>query len=155
MSLESMKDVSFAFVMVALDGSSFAERALPFACAIARQAGDRGAVELVHVHDQGVSAPNAPALEPRWENERAGEMRLDMERTAARVAAETDLRVSAVTLRGRVAESITMHATERGADLLVITTHGRSGLKRALIGSVTEQVLRSTKTPVLVVPSSE
>lgn len=150
-----MKDVSFAFVMVALDGSSFAERALPFACAIARQAGERGEVELVHVHDLGAYAPNAPMVEPRWENERAGEMRLDVERRAARLAAETDLRVSAVTLRGRVVESLTMHAMERGANLLVLTTHGRSGLKRALIGSVTEQVLRVAKTPVLVVPTSE
>lgn len=149
-----MGDVPFARVTVALDGSAFAERALRVACAVARQAGDRGEVELLHVHDQGSSAPNAPAVEPRWENERAREMRLDVEMTATRLAAETGLRVSAVMLRGPVAESITMHAAQRGADLIVITTHGRSGIRRALIGSVTEEVVRTARTPVLVVPAS-
>lgn len=150
-----MSDVQLALVMVALDGSAFAERALPLACAIARQAGDRGEVELLHVHDMGVSSPNAPAVEPRWENERAGEMRVEVEGVAARLAAETGLRVTAVMLRGRVADSITRHAIEHRADLIVITTHGRTGLKRALIGSVAEQIVRTAKTPVLVVPSSE
>lgn len=150
-----MNDLQLALVMVALDGSPFAERALPLACAIARQAGDHGQVELVHVHDMGVASPNAPVVEPRWENERAGEMRVAVERAAARLAAESGLRVTAVMLRGRVAESITRHAIERRADMLVITTHGRTGLKRALIGSVAEQIVRTAKTPVLVVPSSE
>ena len=49
-----MSDVQLALVMVALDGSAFAERALPLACGIARQAGDNGQVELVRVHDMGV-----------------------------------------------------------------------------------------------------
>ena len=43
----------------------------------------------------------------------------------------------------------------RRADLLVITTHGRTGFKRALIGSVAEQIVGTAKTPVLVVPSSQ
>ena len=155
MSHDSKQEIRFSLVMVALDGSAFAERALPFACAIARQAGDDSRVELVHVHDVGVYAANASAIDPGWENERAGEMSRDLEKTAAALAAETNLRVSAVTLRGRVAESITTHAAEHGADVIVITTHGRSGIKRALMGSVAEQVLRTAKTAVLVVPSSD
>ena len=44
---------------------------------------------------------------------------------------------------------------EEGFDLVVMASHGRSGLKRALIGSVAEQVLRASPTPVLVVPAHE
>ncbi len=44
--------------------------------------------------------------------------------------------------------------TERAdVDLVVISTHGRSGFKRAMLGSVTEQVVRYAQCPVLVVPS--
>lgn len=151
----AIRDATLAYIIVPLDGSPFAEHALPLACLIARQAGTRGRVELVHVHDPGVYAANAPALEPAWENERAAEMSVDLDAVAARLAAETKLRVTAVTLRGRVAESIAVHAAERGADLIVMTTHGRSGIKRAILGSVTERVLRTAAVPVLVVPSPE
>ena len=44
---------------------------------------------------------------------------------------------------------------ESGADLVVIASHGRSGLRRTLMGSVAEQVLRSSEKPVLVVPAKE
>ena len=43
----------------------------------------------------------------------------------------------------------------RGADLIVMSTHGRSGLGRLILGSVAEAVLRSTTTPILLVRASE
>ena len=46
-------------------------------------------------------------------------------------------------------------AKEKGIDLIVMSTHGRSGLPRMLIGSVTNKVLRSSPCPVLVIPSHE
>ena len=145
----------FASVLVALDGSPFTERSLPLACALARVAGARGAVELVHVHATGVHAPNAPALDPAWENERAAEMRADLDALARRASREMAVRVTAVTLRGRVAESIVAHAADIGADLIVMTTHARSGVARALLGSVAEQVLRTASVPVLLVPPAD
>lgn len=154
-SIASEGEVPFALIMVALDGSPFAARALPLATALARRAGKPARIELVHVHDPGVYAANAPALDPGLENERAAEMNVDLQGVATKLAEEANLHVTAVTLRGRVAQSIALHAAERGADLLVMTTHGRSGIKRALLGSVTEQVLRTTSLPVLVVPSVE
>ena len=152
-TLESEAHVPFAVIMVALDGSPFAERALPLATALARHAGKPAQIELVHVHDSGVYAANAPALDPGLENERAAEMSVDLEAVARRLAQDTTLHVTAATLRGRdVAQSLASHAAERGADLLVMTTHGRSGIKRAFLGSVAEQILRITQVPVLVVP---
>ena len=50
------------------------------------------------------------------------------------------------------AAAIVQAADERQADIIVMSTHGRSGLRRAMFGSVTDQVLRTTTTPVLLVP---
>jgi len=48
---------------------------------------------------------------------------------------------------------ITDFIKESGVDLVVIASHGRSGIRRTLMGSVAEQVLRSSEKPVLVVPA--
>ena len=50
---------------------------------------------------------------------------------------------------------ITDFIKESGVDLVVIASHGRSGIRRTLLGSVAEQVLRASNKPVLVVPAKE
>jgi nucleotide-binding universal stress UspA family protein len=52
---------------------------------------------------------------------------------------------------GRVAEAIVQEARDAGCDLIVIGTHGRRGLSRALLGSDAERVLRQSPVPVLLV----
>ncbi|MCC5795513.1 MAG: universal stress protein [Chromatiales bacterium] len=61
--------------------------------------------------------------------------------------------VSAVgkVLTGRPADEIVEYASEHGAELIVMTTHGYSGVKHVLLGSTTESVLRSASCPVLSV----
>jgi universal stress protein A len=54
-------------------------------------------------------------------------------------------------LTGPVAETILTFADQEHIDLIVIGTHGRSGIRRMLMGSVAESVLRDAKCPVLVV----
>lgn len=152
-SRDSAPDAPLGYIMVAMDGSPFAERALPIACQLARGAGESGRIELVHVHQRANLGHNAAVVDPTWENDRAAEMNVDLGSVAKALARDTKLPVTAVTLRGGAAESLTRYAAERNADLLVMTTHGRSGIKRAFLGSVTEQVLRDAETPVLVVPS--
>jgi energy-coupling factor transporter ATP-binding protein EcfA2 len=49
--------------------------------------------------------------------------------------------------------SIYQNAARKGADLIIMSTHGRTGLRRALIGSVAEGIVRNAACPVLVVPS--
>jgi nucleotide-binding universal stress UspA family protein len=56
---------------------------------------------------------------------------------------------------GPPADSIVDAARFRKADLIVMSTHGRSGLGRLVVGSVAETVLRSTTTPILLVRSQE
>jgi len=54
-------------------------------------------------------------------------------------------------LSGMTAEAIAQHAVQAGADLIVISTHGRSGVSRWVWGSVADRVLRSSCVPVLMV----
>lgn len=56
---------------------------------------------------------------------------------------------------GHPAEHIVEFAAKNGADLIVTSTHGRTGLKHALIGSIAEQVVRYAQCPVLVIPRTE
>lgn len=62
--------------------------------------------------------------------------------------------VVAVLREGSAEDEILAVADEEGVDLIVVGTHGRHGLKRALLGSVAESVLRDSKVPVMVVPIS-
>lgn len=51
-----------------------------------------------------------------------------------------------------VADEISAYAKSKAADLIIMATHGRTGLKHVLLGSVTERVIRQTPCPLLVVP---
>jgi len=63
------------------------------------------------------------------------------------IAVETDI------VHGGPAEEILDYATQNKVDLIVMSTHGRSGVSRWVFGSVAERVLRHSATPVLVIPS--
>ena len=64
------------------------------------------------------------------------------------------LRVTTVIREGAADQTIIEYAQEQGIDLIVMSTHGRSGFKRFFVGSVTDRVIRSGETPVLVLPAS-
>jgi nucleotide-binding universal stress UspA family protein len=61
------------------------------------------------------------------------------------------VRVTSLVAHGRAADVIVETAEEKGADLIVLSTHGHTGLDRLMMGSVAEQVVRSAKCPVFVV----
>jgi nucleotide-binding universal stress UspA family protein len=63
------------------------------------------------------------------------------------------VRVDTSAVAGYCPAAIYEAAVKKGADLIIISTHGRTGLRRALIGSVAEGTVRHTVCPVLVVPS--
>ena len=74
-----------------------------------------------------------------------------------RVAAEltsAGLKVETRILEGAADEQIISYSREHGVDLIVISTHGYGGVRRLLLGSVTDRVIRSCEVPVLVVPCS-
>ena len=65
---------------------------------------------------------------------------------------DTGLTVKVVMVNGPPAQRITETAEKEAADLIVMGTHGRTGLRHMLIGSVAERVVRHATCPVLVVP---
>ncbi|MFD1562502.1 universal stress protein [Haloarchaeobius amylolyticus] len=86
------------------------------------------------------------------ELEQAGETALEAVRERAR---ETGVSVTGTVANGPPARVILDSADDTGVDLIVIGTHGRSGLERHLLGSVTENVVRSADVPVVCVPMRE
>lgn len=75
----------------------------------------------------------------------------------AEIAREGDERGIAVVeevVQGAPHEGIVAYADERDIDLIVMATHGRTGLDRYLLGSVTERVARTSPVPVLAIPLS-
>ncbi len=136
-------------VLVPLDGSEVAERALPYAVAVARALG--APVLLVSVRQPAAAALRArrPEQADQVERETGAGADAYLEQASGRlgaaVAHETVVRA------GEPAEEIVSLARERGARLLVISTHGRSGIRRWLRGSVATRILRDATTPVLVV----
>ena len=125
-------------LLVPLDGS---DRALQALAAARELAGLFGAeIVLLHVLEPG--DPDRAA----WD-ERLGGLRDDLQKDG--------LSARALVAEGTPAEAILRTSDQEDADLLVLSTHGRSGVPRLLYGSVAEAVLRATPRPLVVVPTRE
>jgi nucleotide-binding universal stress UspA family protein len=133
-------------VLTPLDGSALAERALPYAVALARTRRDR--LVLLRVLE-----PVPPRGKPLIQESSAKD---DLERVAAPIRVE-GLDVDTLVCSGLGAppsEVIIRTAERRGCDLIVMATHGRGGPGRWIYGSVAEEVLRRSRLPVLLVPAT-
>ena len=147
--------VTFERVMVPLDGSPMAAQALPLAADLA----ERAQAELLLMQAVEVSIDAYPSIAPlgrpdlmpsevlRMLRLRAGQQ-LEAQATMLR---KRGLHVVSHVLNGHAAEAIIDEATQRPVDLLVMATHGYSGLKRWALGSVTDKVLHAATTPLLLV----
>ena len=138
-------------LMVPLDGSEFGRHAIPWALAIAEPAGAR--VDLVHVltppYDLGGPEGDKLVLAEAIDSQRAGtEQRL--QDLADRLHLGTGIQFSSAVVEGNTADALLRYADESAIDLIVMTTHGRSGLARAVLGSVSDQVVRRSRCPVLL-----
>lgn len=140
--------------LVPLDGSSVADAIIPFILEIAGPLDM--AVRLLHVVEPirpmvVEGAPNV-IVDDALGREREAEEYL------ARIAAELRGRgVNAAweVRRGDAVAAILAAARSSGADLIAMSTHGRSGLGRLLFGSVAEQVLRHADVPVFLMRQTE
>jgi nucleotide-binding universal stress UspA family protein len=133
----------FHKILVPLDGSTLAEQALTLAATVAARAGGgSGGIELVlvdtHVH-----------LRESLENGDVNE-RVYLAAIAEEASRLLGLNVSGIVLEGNPASVIVRRANEVNADLIVMSTHGRTGLSRALLGSVADAVVRDSGKAVLL-----
>ena len=155
----------FTNILVPLDGSALSEHALAMAQQLARPS------------DTTLHLLQVIALQPELDALRSSGFEsvtmLEMARDAARRLREAQtahgqayleglagqlqqagLHVTTALREGAADEHIIAYAKEHAIDLIVMSTHGHSGVKRLFLGSVTDRVIRAGQTPVLVVPAS-
>jgi nucleotide-binding universal stress UspA family protein len=134
-------------LLVPLDGSELATRALPYAATLARMT--RGRVMLVHVgpvttiHEGGRSTTTAASDDVQ-----------SLLTEAAEWLRDQGVDSQATVVDGEVPPTILRVAREHGASLIVMSTHGRSGLGRVLYGSVADRVVHEAALPVVLVPAA-
>jgi nucleotide-binding universal stress UspA family protein len=137
-------------VMVPLDGSTFAEHALPLALGIARRAG--AALQLVRVHQ---TLPPPGVVGPGFIDHLDLEVRKQelayLDVTARRLNAWPPVPAAVILLDGDPAPALEGHATSSGVDLVVMSTHGRGPLGRFWLGSVADELVRRLPVPLLLV----
>lgn len=144
----------YTSIVVPLDGSAFGKRALPLALALARRSD--AAVHLVHVHEPILEAWNQPPEVTQVYDQLRQQMRTDVTALAAQLTREASLEVDAEFLDGPIVPTLQRFLAARPADLVVMMTHGRGGLRRAWLGSVADGLVRQSPVPVLLVrPGAE
>jgi len=132
-------------IVVGVDGSPDARRALDWALSEARLTGGR--CLLVHCYDYGIAA-SSPFVAPAFEDiTAAAQATLDEELTVARASG---LPIEGKVVFGRAAKSLVDAAQD--ADLLVVGSRGRGGLKGTLLGSVSSTCVHHANCPVVVIP---
>ena len=134
----------FGKILVPLDGSPLAEAILPQVTELARVHG----AELILLRVALAHGfPGADPTEAQLEAVREGEKYLE---GVEKELASRGLRASRVVRYGHAAEEILDHAAFGGIDLIAMSTHGRTGVGRWVLGSVAEKVLRASSTPLLL-----
>jgi nucleotide-binding universal stress UspA family protein len=141
-------------ILIPLDGSKTTESVLPYARALGRRL--KIPVALLTVIDvteisRSVSTAEGLYLNRLVENEtqRSADYLAEIAKTFV------DIAITTRTAKGRTAEVIIESAAADKGALIMMATHGRSGLNRFLLGSVTEKVLRGADNPLLLVRADE
>jgi nucleotide-binding universal stress UspA family protein len=140
-------------ILVATDFSDVADRALERGIDLARQL--KADVLLVHAYEIPVFGfPDGALIMPDVGARVAMAAQQELDALVARYA-DRGVPLRTILRMGTPWDEINDAATTESADIIVVGTHGRSGLARALLGSVAERVVRTAKHPVLVVSGSD
>jgi nucleotide-binding universal stress UspA family protein len=138
-------------ILLPTDGSTATERAVEHAVDLARKYD--ATIHALYVIDAGMYSSleaGADIVIDALEDE--GEAAVE---SVERAAAEAGVEVETTVTSGTAHQTILDYAEEADVDLIVMGTHGRTGLNRYLLGSVTERVVRTAEVPVLTVRMQE
>ncbi|MFQ5575051.1 MAG: universal stress protein, partial [Terriglobia bacterium] len=134
-------------LLVPLDFSTCSEEALAYATRVAKRLG--ASVQLLHVREPGAPAPVRAALRPESEDlADQGRLRKQLQRRVLRLRYHK-VQADGVIKVGTPGEVILAEAKDMKTDMIVMGTSGRRGLKRLVLGSVAEYVVRHASCPVL------
>ncbi len=140
-------------ILVPVDFSDCSKKALDYALGFAEQS--QAAIYLVHIVETATFARDLhyPPL-PIPDEEAAGVARKKLTKMATELKDES-IPVMVDVRFGNPADGVVTTAADLGVDLIVVSTHGFTGWKHALLGSVTERIVRLARCPVLVVREHE
>lgn len=149
----------YKHIVIAVDGSRTSQHALKQACGLAKATG--AALTLVHVANPAEYVATVAPEFLQYENYETaateqGNAILDAAVKQARTAlgenAQIGRHLLIISKNARdMAKSLVDYASEQKADLLVLGTHGRTGLMHLLMGSFAETVMRETTLPLLII----
>lgn len=143
-------------LLVPLDGSAFAEEAIPPAVALA-QAMD-ATIVLGHVHEPPMVRHDDILTDKPHATEKLDRDQAEVDTYMAQMSQQIrdlGLRVRTVVRSGDVVQALLEECWTTSASMIVMATHGRTGLRRALYGSVALDVMRHGTLPVLLVRPSD
>ncbi len=141
---ENSQDVPSTLVLP-LDGSALSEKVFSLTESFAQAA--QAEINYVRILQRAFSDPNDPVMQ---------ELKADCERYLGEFVARSEaaeVKARYTIMSGIPAAEIMMAADEDSNAIVVMSTHGRTGFRRAVLGSVCDTVVRSARTPVLVLPA--
>ncbi|WP_336022100.1 universal stress protein [Halobellus salinisoli] len=136
-------------VLVPTDGSECADHAIDHALDIAAQYDAE--LRVLSVIDSRDVSHSAPAISPNQIEKTLRERAESVVEAVAERAEEAGVRVVTAVEAGIPDDVVVEYAEDSDCDLIVMGTHGRTGLERYLLGSVTERTVRRSSVPVLTV----
>jgi nucleotide-binding universal stress UspA family protein len=132
----------YSSILVPLDGSGFSEQILPYVRLLA--GASRSAVELLHIRDGAARPPFTLGTQP---------IDAYLKEVAAKYVTGGDVRITI--LEGDPAEAIISRAKANRDCAVAMTTHGLSGLRRWLLGSIARKVAQGAENPLLLIRPQE
>lgn len=137
-------------ILVPLDGSPLAEAVLPHAQALAQSEG----AELVLLRVAADPGAEFAFSDPAIAQDMVRQLEADTSSYMADIQTKTQgmgLKTSTMVREGPIAETILDVAKEIHADMIAMSTHGRSGMRRWLMGSVADRVVNHSTIPVMLI----
>ena len=143
-------------ILVPLDGSGFAEQALPLGAELAQASG--AALRLAYVHTPAASwdpGVEFSLFDPELEQQVRQRELAYLERLGSQLTRGGGLHVERVLLNGTIAPALEDYVERSGTDLVIMTSHGRGGVGRMVLGNVADQLIHRLNVPVLVLRPEE
>jgi len=154
-------------ILLTHDGSELADVAVPHAIAVAKGSGAEMVVlQVIDSVTQVIAQTTPAAIDPMPGGAMAAEIaeesvaaqRAGAEENLARLRRQIEaegVKVTALIGQGSAGEMIVDTVNDQGCDLVVIATHGRSGIFRAVLGSVADHVVRHTQGSAVLIVRAE
>jgi nucleotide-binding universal stress UspA family protein len=142
--------LAYQRILVCLDGSALAEAALPHAQMLASD--EKAEIILLRISANPAAefSFSDPGIAKSIIEELEAETLAYMQSVRARLQ-KAGFRTSFLIRQGAIAETVLRVAAECEVDVIVMSTHGRSGMKRWLLGSVADRVVTHSDTPVMII----